>query len=479
MGRKNSPSDNLNELIAQYEAAKAEQKQLYLDGDQLADIADQYAIERRFDEAQEVITYGLKLHPGSTALLIEQAYLYLDTQQLQSAKHIADSINETYDIDVKLLKAELLLHEGQLEAAQMLLATIEEEDDLDTIINIAYLYMDMGYPKEAGPWLSKGLDKYAKEEDFMSVVAEYSYSTDQFEKASEYYNQLIDMDAYNPAYWTNLAKCRFSMEEYEKAIEACDFALAANSQFGEAYGFRAHSYFHLNNPDAAIADYKEAIRYKAISPDFGYMFIGLAYYNKEDWVSADECYRKVIRMFEEKGDANSVLLIDTYTNDALCLLGMKKFEEAHIQCEKAKTINPEDPNIYLTEGKIYMTEDKFELGKEAWGKAVQYSPEAETWFQIGAYSMDLMMVENAKFCFEQAYQRYPEMNELAENLAIVCLMLEDVAAFTKYNKEAKHPITLEVIEELQAYVKNPEAIKALQNIIRELTNNQQEHSKES
>ena len=41
MGRKNSPSANkeLNELIAQYETAKAENRQLYLDGDQLADIA--------------------------------------------------------------------------------------------------------------------------------------------------------------------------------------------------------------------------------------------------------------------------------------------------------------------------------------------------------------------------------------------------------------------------------------------------------
>ena len=59
MGRKNSPSANkeLNELIAQYETARAENRQLYLDGDQLADIADQYAAGRKFNEAQEVITY--------------------------------------------------------------------------------------------------------------------------------------------------------------------------------------------------------------------------------------------------------------------------------------------------------------------------------------------------------------------------------------------------------------------------------------
>ena len=72
MARKNSSSakKELVELITNYEAAKADDRQLYLDGDQLADIADWYATERKFDEAQEVINYGLHLHPRSTDLLI-------------------------------------------------------------------------------------------------------------------------------------------------------------------------------------------------------------------------------------------------------------------------------------------------------------------------------------------------------------------------------------------------------------------------
>ena len=42
MGRKNSPSakKELTEIIQRYEAAKAEKRQLYLDGDQLAEITD-------------------------------------------------------------------------------------------------------------------------------------------------------------------------------------------------------------------------------------------------------------------------------------------------------------------------------------------------------------------------------------------------------------------------------------------------------
>ncbi|MDE6986209.1 MAG: tetratricopeptide repeat protein, partial [Bacteroides acidifaciens] len=146
MGRKKSPSakKELVELITNYEAAKANEQQIYLDGNQLADIANWYATERKFDEAQEVITYGLHLHPGNTDLLIEQAYLYLDTQKLQKAKKVAATITEEYEPDVKMLKAELLLNEGRLEEAQELLNSIEDADELVTLTDIVYLLLDFG-----------------------------------------------------------------------------------------------------------------------------------------------------------------------------------------------------------------------------------------------------------------------------------------------------------------------------------------------
>lgn len=221
MGRKNSPSANkeLNELIAQYETAKAENRQLYLDGDQLADIADRYAAERKFDEAQEVITYGLHLHPDSTDLLVEQAYLYLDTGKIPLAKKVAESITDDYITDVKMLKAELLLNEGQLEAARSTLDTIEDTDELETIINIIYLYMDMGYPEAAKEWLDKGTPRFGKKEDFIAVMADYLAGTNELEAASTYYNQLIDMDPYNASYWVGLAKCRFAAEDVKKQTE--------------------------------------------------------------------------------------------------------------------------------------------------------------------------------------------------------------------------------------------------------------------
>ena len=437
-----------------------------MDGDQFADIADRYAFERRFNEAQEVINYGLYLHPENTDLLVEQAYLYLDTQKIQEAKEIASSITEEYNTEVKMLKAELLLTEGQLEAAQYIINTVEEADELETIINIVYLYLDMGYPECAKEWLDNGKKTFGNEEDFIAVTADYLAATNQTEAAIIQYNQLIDVDPYNASYWVGLAKCYFIIENSEKAIEACDFALAANEKFGEAYAYRAHSYFYLNNSDAAIADYQKAIEYKAIAPEVGNMFIGMAYTNKEDWSNADQCYLEVIRLFKEKGDGNSPLLVDTYTNAALATFELGNHEEAHEMCARAREINPSEPIVDLTEGKIYLKEGKDQEAFNAFKVALNDDSNADMWFQVATAYSDEEMLSQAKICYEKVYNINPKYENVAGKLAALALIEGRVDDFFRYNNETTHPIDEDMISDLlsQPYERTEEGEQILKEV---------------
>lgn len=450
MGRKNSPSakKELVTLITNYEEAKAENRQLYLDADQLAGIADWYASERKFEEAQEVITYGLKIHPGNTDLLIEQAYLYLDTQKLQKAKKVADSITEEFDSEVKLLKAELLLNGGKLEEAQWLLSTIADADELETIIDVVFLYLDMGYPDAAKEWLDRGKSRYTEDEEYMALTADYLASTHQVESAIIYYNKLIDKSPFNPSYWMGLVKCYFVQEQIDKAIEACDFALAADDQYGEAYAYKAHCFFYLNNSDDAIENYQKAIELKAIPPELGYMFMGISYGNKEEWQKADDYYDKVIERFEEDGDKQSILLIDTYTSKAFALSHLERYKEAHELCEKAKEINPNEGLIYLTEGKLYLAEELEDEAAISFEKAIEINPNIEMWYMIAsAYSESDYLIE-AKEYFEKVYQINPKYEDVTEKLSVLCLMHGEIDNFFKYNKECEHPLEEDMILDL-------------------------------
>ena len=126
---------------------------------------------------------------------------------------------------MKLLKAELLLNGGKLEEAQWLLSTIADADELETIIDVVFLYLDMGYPDAAKEWLDRGKSRYAEDEEYMALTADYLASTHQVESAIIYYNKLIDKSPFNPSYWMGLVKCYFVQEQIDKAIEACDFAM--------------------------------------------------------------------------------------------------------------------------------------------------------------------------------------------------------------------------------------------------------------
>ena len=63
----------------------AENKPFYQDADELADLADWYGTKKRYDKAFEIAEYGLKLHPDSTELMIEYAYLLAGVKQLLKA----------------------------------------------------------------------------------------------------------------------------------------------------------------------------------------------------------------------------------------------------------------------------------------------------------------------------------------------------------------------------------------------------------
>ena len=51
---------------------------------------------------------------------------------------------------------------------------------------------DRGYPDAAKEWLDRGKSRYAEDEEYMALTADYLASTHQVESAIIYYNKLID-----------------------------------------------------------------------------------------------------------------------------------------------------------------------------------------------------------------------------------------------------------------------------------------------
>lgn len=453
MNKKNLLSGREKELLEmaeQYEQAKADNKHIYLDADDLADLADWYAMHRKYDIAKEVTIYGLSLHPNNTPLLVEQAYLYLDTSNKAKAQEIANSITESTSETI-ILRAQLLLEEGKLDDADLLLDTIEDKEDLANIVEASYIFIDMGYPERAVKWLEKGKGKYDEEEAFLAVCADCYYAQRELDKSSEYYNKLIDRNPYSPAYWYGLARCYFDQEQFDKALEACDYAIVSDDDFVDAYIMKGNAFYELGNEEKALENYKQAEKRQAIPTYFIDSFIGTNKLTEGEWEIA---YNHFLKAIENVSPQDQSPLPSLYANVAFCLHKMKKAIEAGIYWEKSHQLAPTDPNPYLIEGRCYMDDDDFQMGMACWSKAIQIAPYADTWNEIGSDCMELGQLEYARIAFEHVKELEPNFNNINEKLTIVFMLMHDKDNFQKYNQQCKHPMNSEKLENLYRQLKN-------------------------
>ncbi|MDR0939219.1 MAG: tetratricopeptide repeat protein [Mediterranea sp.] len=437
----------MRQLIDEYEAATANGGAPYFDSLQLADIADAYLTQWEFDRAKEVIEYGLKLYPSDIDLMVEEAYLYIDTQQIDKAEEVAKSIIDQSDSEVILLRAELLLHDDEPEEAELLLQEMEDVDDPETIIDVMYLYLDLGYPEYAEAWMRKG-EKYANSKsDFKAAQAEYYSATEQLDEAIELFNQLLDEHPHNASYWTGLARSYSRKMETDKAIDACDFALAIDENYGEAYALRAYSYFYLNNPERALSDFMKSMELRSISDEMGYMLIGLTYAMDHEWEKSIEYFEKVIAMMGDTRRDKS-LLMDMYNNEAYALGKLGRIDEAMAVSEKAMDIDERYVNNFVTQGKILLMQDREKEAEKTFREAVGLDNGADVWADIGGSYLECNQPEKAKLYYERAYQENPNIESVKEKLCILCLLCHDYDGFFRYSWDSHRIVSREQLQQL-------------------------------
>ena len=387
----------LVELAERYERARTENRHIYMDADDLADLADWYGIRMKPDAAMEVVDYGLELHPDNAALLTEKAYLLLDHYDIPAAQDIAYELDLSLP-ETKILQAEINILNGQKTAAKRLLATIEDKEDLDTMIKVAYMYINTFQPGEALKWLEPGIGKYADDEPFLAVLGDAYFGLGMTDEAMEVYDQLIDRNPYASPYWFGLARCYFDKQLYDKVIEACDYAIVSDDEYPDAYLMKGHAYFHLQNEEKALENFTVAARLGAVSQSFVDAFIGLGKVAREEWEGA---YRHLLKAIDEYEDGESVVTLSIlYSNAALCLHRMGKDDEAQTYWSLALEADPEDAETYLMEGRANLEMKDYERCEQCWEQALYYAPTAHTWNEIGLAYLDNSRVEQARTAFE-------------------------------------------------------------------------------
>lgn len=458
MGHKKLQSDRdkrMLEMVGNYEAAKAENRHIYLDAEDFADLAEWYARRNRFAEADEVMRHALNLHPGNTSLLVEQAYEYLDRQNRDKAWQIADEIDENRD-DVIILRARLLLEYDRVNDADLELDMLENKYSPSNVIDVAYMYIDTGYLDKAREWLEHW--HWSPDDvDYCSAMVDMLVCKNEYGQAIPFYNKLIDANPYSTTYWYGLARCYFGLCQYDKAIDACDYALVSDDEFGDAYMLKGYSYSMLHNGQKAQENYEKAIKYNSMSPSFMHILMGINKLESYEWAEAYEHLDKVMRCEKNDEDDDPALRSSVYSDAALCLkfLDMERGQELIIQyCDEAINLNKFNLDAYLLKGLTLAYQGKEDQCISTWEKAAELLPEADTWMAISYYGFEAGLFDYSLGALQNVKERDPFYPDLNERFTLAYTLLKDTDKADYYNRLSQEPIPQDSMDEIHRMLKD-------------------------
>ncbi len=351
-----------SELLARYEDMRRNHATHYFDTDDIEEIAYQYEIISRYEEALEAINVGLEIHINNPNLLTLRAKYLLLLGKDEEAALLIESVPSNTEL-ATLVKAELLYTQGKLNDAYNLLTTYIQEERVDTDFCLDCMGLIFDYTEHAQlpDFVELAMKQLKDGSELLRELAMTYEEKQEFERAVETYNKLLDNDPYSLSEWINAAKCYALLKEYDKAIEACDFALTIKEKDENTLSIKGYCLYDKGDYLAAIEqfiEFGEVIEDKSIA----YELIA-------------ECYIKLSMLPDaivylldalELSPRNSNICYQLAT----CYYDMGNSEEAIKYLDNTLALDPSDTEALTLLGEVYYNSEQWEEARVALEKAV-------------------------------------------------------------------------------------------------------------
>ena len=364
-------SDEFQELLGEYEENMEKGMPIFMDADDLVEIADFYEWQGRRDEADEAVDKALELDPTCAAALAFKVGDALETMNLAKAHFYLDQITDTDDPEYVYSRAEVMIAEDKAqECDQWLLElfkdTPDDERD-DFVMDAMNIYCDWEHYDLALQWMMRM--QPVDNDDFRELVGRIYYGTEQYEKCEETFKQLLDSDPFNLRYWVTLASAQYMLCKYEEALASSEYAIAIDPTAGDALLGKANALFHMERYDEA---YQFFDRYTEVVPDDA-----LAEVNKAACLINSGRYTEGLEMLQQmlsdlKDDDE--LLLDVYHQMAFAYGELGRFDDALDILElMMKLPNCQLTQVEVTKGHMQLAAGRLQEAEDTFRQAVNRS----------------------------------------------------------------------------------------------------------
>jgi tetratricopeptide (TPR) repeat protein len=427
-------NDDFLEILREYEAMIKSGQPVYMDADDLAEIADYYNASGDFDKCHGALDRALEIHPGSTAPLVFKAREAMNDGDYAKAEKYISKIIDTSDFDYYYVKGELLIRNNKsAEADKYLEGCVDNsnEEYQDYILDVAGLFSDYMLFDIAYKWICKANQEESR--DFKELIANILFHLGKFDDCDRIYNELLDNDPFSSSYWNCLSSAQFMKDDYKNALTSSEYAIAIDPKDKEATLNKANSLFHLEDIEEALKYYR---RYSSLAPndEIGYFFQGVALNNLFRYQEAVKCLKRA----DELSEGVSINQLQIYQELAFSYSSLGKLKLALNYINKTDNLECDHIEMKILRGHIYLENNNLEKALELFSEALNQSDNATiTMMRIAISFYDNKMYKESYDLFKKVFRKGGKgWAEGYSYMALCCRHLNKIEDFMKYLKKA-------------------------------------------
>ena len=362
-------SAEFKQLLAKYESMLSNKKNVYFEADELKLIAEYYASIGSTGASDEAISYALNLHPDNLDILIFKCHSLIINDKIEDAQLLIDSLPDQQDYEVRLLQAEICLAEPRFaDAKQILKELYLESRDIDTMLDIAQLYLDNHDMKSAKEWIDKAYKQEPNSSEVLNMKALLCFSNGELSKAAKLYNRLLDDYPYSIEYWQNLVKCYLYTNKFEKAQDALEFAMSIDDENLINWELKGNYYLLQNDLEEALSCFKYAEQH-AKEKSYIKMILLKVYFLMQNHIEVVEYASILIDEYK----LQDYEMADVYHMRAFAYLALKQDKDAMKDVISGLSYNNHYSLLYVVKGEIHLYNLETSLGIEAFKYAEKYA----------------------------------------------------------------------------------------------------------
>jgi len=428
-------SEEFRDMLSEYEKAVNTGQPVFMDADELAEIADFYQMQGQMDEAEAAIRLALSLSPGAIAPLTYRIHESLYQGDVEAAKRFLAQITETDEPDYIYDQAEVMLAEGKVDEADSFLRetfkSVPPEEYQDYVVDVASLYQDWGVSEKAMEWMSRAKPENTPE--FKELMARTLFGLGKYKDSEKLFNELIDTDPFQKRYWNALASAQFMNEDYTNAIQSSEYAIAIDPTDAEGLISKANGLYRLNNYEEALKYYE---RYTEQIPDdeFALMHQGTCLINLD---RNDEALKRLQEALET-APPDSPYLPDIYQELAFAYNEKGDTDKALEYLDATDQLECDHVQLTVIKGHVLLSAGRVEEAEDYFRQAVSQSDNApQTLMRIIVSLYDNRYVEASYKMFLKFFKIVEkDFNEGYAYMALCCYELKKYDEFLKYLKIA-------------------------------------------